>query len=475
MDLMSVPSNMNQRRFESRRGLTFPTSTPKRLPVHRPGVRRRRPGQAAAPSSNIRAIHRPHPPSVIQNYYDREFESTFNSPFPSPTKPPPLRGNFDPPNLYSQGFPGKPSGFYKTNRHQTIPDHAVFISPPPSIAKTTKTPNIRRVSDKINFRAPVGSSNGKKSRFDYYDEDIDDYDDENLFDTHNRMQPILLKDEDNGRRRVGSNPRRDGPTFRPSAPIDPNDYRFYSFVTKPTTSTTRRPYYTTKGPNYYTTKRSNYYTTPAPRPQRPPAVAPNNLDLNEYHRPKYDAYDDYSQYEDDFSGYNDDQGIELPESDDGGFKDDDRRPPPEFPNTFTFYNQDLHSYSVYDRTTPRYDRTTRATRTTTPRPWTPTRRPDVPQSDSPRRIGHDGQKPFTIGLDVYPVVDYLEHQYGGGSSGGNSRFGSEENRHEVLLKLNLFSKKPNIRGGGERLGDGGRLTNKDSGIQFGPFSYNTNG
>ena len=72
---------------------------------------------------------------------------------------------------------------------------------------------------------------------------------------------------------------------------------------------------------------------------------------------------------------------------------------------------------------------------------------------------------------MYPVLgnhgknNVLSH-YGSSRETGPS----DENLHEVLLKLNLFSRKPQERGGDRR----GDVEQKNS-ISLGPFSYNMNG
>ena len=91
-----------------------------------------------------------------------------------------------------------------------------------------------------------------------------------------------------------------------------------------------------------------------------------------------------------------------------------------------------------------------------------------------RRVNNLNTKnklPLTIGLDVYPVLG--SHGKKSASLYSNSRESGtlDENLHEVLLKLNLFSRKPQLRGGDRRKGD-----NDDaSTISLGPFSYNANG
>ena len=54
------------------------------------------------------------------------------------------------------------------------------------------------------------------------------------------------------------------------------------------------------------------------------------------------------------------------------------------------------------------------------------------------------------------------------SSQGGSGRAHDGNKHEVLLKLNLFSKKPGSPGGGSSGGG------KDFSFKVGPFSYNNN-
>ena len=101
----------------------------------------------------------------------------------------------------------------------------------------------------------------------------------NLFDTHNRVQPIIIDDfspsqHGNGRRRQAANTKdyssrrvdtsrnyyNEGNSLQPINAIDPNDYKFYSFVTEsPVANVNRRPPPTT-------TRRTTYYTPTRPTP-----------------------------------------------------------------------------------------------------------------------------------------------------------------------------------------------------------------
>lgn len=102
----------------------------------------------------------------------------------------------------------------------------------------------------------------------------------NLFDTHNRVQPIIIDDfsapqeekvhrrqsanaKDYNNRRIDANPHNynGGTSLEPINAIDPNDYKFYSFVTEsPGATVNRRP------PQPTTTKRTTYYTPTRPTP-----------------------------------------------------------------------------------------------------------------------------------------------------------------------------------------------------------------
>ena len=73
-------------------------------------------------------------------------------------------------------------------------------------------------------------------------------------------------------------------------------------------------------------------------------------------------------------------------------------------------------------------------------------------------FGSKGSVPFKVGLDLYPMVtgtslSALGKQdiYSLPSSPG---YDGDNNKHEIMLHLNLFSKKPSILGGrrGSRAG-----------------------
>ena len=256
--------------------------------------------------------------------------------------------------------------------YQTIPDHAVFITPPPSIngnggQSAAQRPTINRpppkhagvnipgvayppnsgnIQDIIshhnsdtlesqrrndrtkasnrlydqNFRPPIkdltdpppiiigkttirpnsfknqnygGIENPYRSK-----PSVDNQ--QNIFDTHNRLQPIILEDaysqnkgddrkhenmkNTNRRIDINQNVYNNRAPHQPSNAIDPNDYKFYSFVTdSPKSITTRRPLHTTtarplpysptRPASIYTTRRPEYineYASP-PRPTTPAA------------------------------------------------------------------------------------------------------------------------------------------------------------------------------------------------------------
>ena len=219
--------------------------------------------------------------------------------------------------------------------------------------------------------------------------------------------------------------------------------------------------------------------------------------------------------------FRDEQGIKIPDDDDGGFDEpyQPTRPTrkkdykPNFPSIASQFDHsgfggydkpsvsypDKNSYQkpVYEQiqppaqiqppspensiyTKPAYVQ---------PKPPTVSQRPygqDYTQHIPPsapnkrpggdRRVSNRPQKPklpLTIGLDVYPV---LGGSRGKGSSvfhhGSSRESGSlDENLHEVLLKLNLFSRKPQKRGGNRR----GEENDTGTSISLGPFSYNANG
>ena len=90
-------------------------------------------------------------------------------------------------------------------------------------------------------------------------------------------------------------------------------------------------------------------------------------------------------------------------------------------------------------------------------------RPDGPDYTHSTVLGNVGfgedllkteKNPVKIGLDVYPMTAG-GNKYNSPSDGGR---GKNDNKHELLLHLNLFSKKPK---------------NGGSGLSIGPFSYNT--
>ena len=95
-------------------------------------------------------------------------------------------------------------------------------------------------------------------------------------------------------------------------------------------------------------------------------------------------------------------------------------------------------------------------------PVQPPKRPNGPDYTSsttvlsnPNSIVRDSI-PMRVGIDLYPMSDE-------GLLGKYGSFGlTGENKHEVLLHLNLFSKKPD--------NFGGRQENLEISHSFGPFS-----
>ena len=73
--------------------------------------------------------------------------------------------------------------------------------------------------------------------------------------------------------------------------------------------------------------------------------------------------------------------------------------------------------------------------------------------------GGSGPLPYKVGVDLYPM--------GGenplGKHGLSTSFNSEDNKHEILFHLNLFSKKPTSLGG--------RADNPELSQSLGPFSF----
>ena len=214
----------------------------------------------------------------------------------------------------------------------------------------------------------------------------------------------------------------------------------------------------------------------------------------------------------------DEQGIRIPDDDDGGFKDEEPKYKPVFPtianqfdhggfsgpSTYAKPNQPPPPVKNYPKPNPPNNnayQTPRPPQTTnyayqTPRPPQPTNyayqpkppstntygfqnaptfsTPGYPSSNNRRNTKRTQKKkiPLTIGLDVYPVLENLGKHHAASNFGSNRKTGSpsDENLHEVLLKLNLFSRKPQERGGNRR----GDIEQKNS-ISLGPFSYNMNG
>ena len=178
---------------------------------------------------------------------------------------------------------------YDQNFRPPIKD---LTDPPPIIiGKTTIRPN--------SFKNPNygGIENSYRSK-----PSVDNQ--QNIFDTHNRLQPIILEDtysQNNGHgmkhENVKNTNRRidtDRYVYNNKVPhqtsnaIDPNDYKFYSFVTdSPKPITTRRPlptttprplpYSPTRPAPSYTTRRPEYINEYA-LPPRPTTPATNTYD-----------------------------------------------------------------------------------------------------------------------------------------------------------------------------------------------------
>ena len=163
--------------------------------------------------------------------------------------------------------------------------------PPIIIGKTTIRPN----SFKNQNYGGIENSYRSKPSVDHQ---------QNIFDTHNRLQPIILEDtysQNNGdgmkhenvkntNRRIDTNRYvyNNKVPHQTSNAIDPNDYKFYSFVTdSPKPITTRRPlptttprplpYSPTRPAPSYTTRRPEYINEYA-LPPRPTTPATNTYD-----------------------------------------------------------------------------------------------------------------------------------------------------------------------------------------------------
>ena len=202
--------------------------------------------------------------------------------------------------------------------------------------------------------------------------------------------------------------------------------------------------------------------------------------------------------------FRDEQGIRIPDNDDGGFKDDKPEYKPIFPTISNQFNNGGFSgptsfikpkppppnVNSYPKPKPPNNNVYQ-----TPQPQPPTNYAYQPKPPSSNNHGYQNgptfsapthrpttnrrntkrtqnkKIPLTIGLDVYPVLG--NHGKNNPSHYSNSRETglSDENLHEVLLKLNLFSRKPQERGGNRRGGD----INEKNSISLGPFSYNMNG
>ena len=205
----------------------------------------------------------------------------FRAPIRDLTKPPPIiigKTTERPTNHYGNNHENK-----YNNRHNN--KNKLHVIPPP----VSPEPPYRNHGQN-NFERPSAHD-----RFDRYDGDVRDdagyqrphhvptsgEHQPNLYDTHNRVQPIIIDDfsspaqNGNGRRRqsanakdysnrrVDTNPKHyhDGNSLQPISAIDPNDYKFYSFVTEnPGSGVNRRP------PPQTTTRRTTYYTPTRPTP-----------------------------------------------------------------------------------------------------------------------------------------------------------------------------------------------------------------
>ena len=89
------------------------------------------------------------------------------------------------------------------------------------------------------------------------------------------------------------------------------------------------------------------------------------------------------------------------------------------------------------------------------------KRPNGPDYTSSTVIHSPGQKdsrPFKVGLDLYPLSGHNPL-----GKDGLYNLNNENNKHEVLLHLNLFSKKPTSLGGGKN--------EVDLSSDIGPFSF----
>ena len=79
--------------------------------------------------------------------------------------------------------------------------------------------------------------------------------------------------------------------------------------------------------------------------------------------------------------------------------------------------------------------------------------------------GAQGNVPFKVGLDLYPMLAGTLLSTPLGALGKqdiyapSATYAGDENKHEIMLHLNLFSKKPSVLGGAGRRED----------VELGPF------
>ena len=225
---------------------------------------------------------------------------------------PPIRDLTKPPPIIIGQTTERPASFHnKKYDHNPINKNKIHVIPP-----VNPDPYHKQKYAQNNYNQPT---NGGIDRYDINVRDDAEFErpngkptiqhQPNLFDTHNRLQPIIIDDfsatdlgnrnknnlnAKNYNRRIDTNRNyyNDGASIRPINAIDPNDYKFYSFVTespKPTatrrpipTTTTRSTYYTpTRSPAVYTTRRTYTYKpskeyAPTPRPSTIPPSSYNN-------------------------------------------------------------------------------------------------------------------------------------------------------------------------------------------------------
>ena len=235
-------------------------------------------GHNGRPNANNERYHHDNNKYNGQPFPNQQGNQNYRPPIKDLTKPPPIiiAKTTGRPQTFSDSYRNRPTKLTNSN-----------VIPPVS-------PDSYHDQGDYDIPGYPHSTNGGIDRYDTnightnrdvpYNVRSTNKNEPSLFDTHNRLQPIIIDDgnvynkgDRNTRGNKNTYNRRadinqpnyvDSTHFTEANAIDPNDYKFYSFITKnptPTSVRHQRPT-TTRRPQPYSPTRSNPKPTNVPGP-----------------------------------------------------------------------------------------------------------------------------------------------------------------------------------------------------------------